>query len=1425
MSDSGIRPTYENNRNTMDNGNGRANRSNSLPPVPPLMKPGLASLPSTPASLKQRSAEPHQHEQSHHSHRPQLKNIPNGPERSSYGNGSTSSSSSSRYHNGSYSDKRSSYQSSTAPQPATPHSNGSSYSSNYTSQTYSSSNNGSSYRSYDSTHGSSSRYNADERYYQEYHEGPGNGHSHGGTHHSGSSYHDYDYEYERQDYRGSSNGYSQSQSRGYSHHHQPHPSQHASSYHRAPPIQRSTYQQPSHSYSQSKSHAPSHLYTKGPPLSTSAPSSYGANQQYNSYKSASIGTPKSESVHSEKTNDSSRNGSVREIKQSISSSSSSSSTTPITKSINDNVQKVNEVNNIIKYDVSSFTKQNHDSSSVDLYYNNPEESLKNFINKNFKLTFDNKNQPIYKEIGQVESSKLKDPRKELPKYPVFERKGLKSNKRIFNSLIPLIYPYDKHSLTEKPSNEIVVWDYPKETQTYNLKNNFKSFGRILECKLLNDPETAVPLGACVISFDGDITEANHNALRAIASCNKKLSINGSIVKCGLNVKNSLENGITRKILTQNRIEARKKEERSKKLRELEQLKQKRSNATLPTGPKLQKENDDYFDKNEKKTSLNSKIDGDSGSRNIINGNNSNNSSIDKVTGSDPKNSVPKVMLPDFLKNANLSATNEISKTVDIPKLSSHDKHIKEVSAVDLPIGFEKHIANRPFILVPDKYVSTRNVNSADIRKLLTKYNCDRVLTHKSGFYVVFNNITDAELCFDKEDGRQFLKYRLYMELIVPNGSLKLTKLGTKLGVIPQAKTMLINELHNYLLKDLREKIVGSKILECLSDENNETNKKIKEAYLLAEAEKTKKLTATVNSTKDKFSSIKRNGFNNFATFERKISKNSTTASRSASIRRSATTDNAASKNLKLSVRKNIAKAKDMVPMAHALNFNDSDSSELSSAEEDDDDEDDEDDEERDHSFEDLAADEEEDYVSKKSTLKDKKRKLETETTTKSKRTRRVPRITENLDDEDEDEDENMEEDDLDNSLSDAGKSTNDESVIESESGKQESLPTSPDTGKLEDDTNDKVADVSISSVSSKISLSELDENYKPSHGIPAPVYEDENFKTMNYDLDGLQDIIKDDEDLLLAQEVFKGIPQTTTIKNLEYWAWKLKDIKNTTEELIKQSEDVNGLTNGESGYDANKITNSMEDIEIESILNNEELENPTGSFMTEGYHKISDAMKSEYLPHRRKAHKPLNTVQKTEDDSGNINTASNVHSSRVNRANNRRFAADISAQKQILGSETDILDLNQLTKRKKTVQFARSAIHDWGLYALEPIAAKEMIIEYVGDRIRQQVAELREKKYLRSGIGSSYLFRIDENTVIDASKKGGIARFINHCCVPSCTAKIIKVEGKKRIVIYALRDIAANEELTYDYKFERETNDEERIPCLCGAVGCKGYLN
>lgn len=300
------------------------------------------------------------------------------------------------------------------------------------------------------------------------------------------------------------------------------------------------------------------------------------------------------------------------------------------------------------------------------------------------------------------------------------------------------------------------------------------------------------------------------------------------------------------------------------------------------------------------------------------------------------------------------------------------------------------------------------------------------------------------------------------------------------------------------------------------------------------------------------------------------------------------------------------------------------------------------------------------------------------------------------------------------------------------------------------------------------------------------------------DLDGYQSLIKDSEDFQLIKHVL-ATTKPKSIKYLEFDAWNRKDIKS--------------INNG------GQFGPTPVPIDVGEKLR---WMSKTGASRSDGYLKILEADKAAYLPHRKKIHKPIDTLQ-YENSNKEHNTT--TYNSRTNRINNRRLQADISMSKQMLSTETDILRFNQLKKRRKPVKFARSAIHNWGLYAIEPIAANEMIIEYVGEIIRQKVAERREKNYLRSGIGSSYLFRIDETTVIDATKQGGIARFINHCCTPSCTAKIIKVEGQKRIVIYALRDIAADEELTYDYKFEKEENGEERIPCLCGAPGCKGFLN
>ncbi|XXH00275.1 hypothetical protein Hte_006617 [Hypoxylon texense] len=249
--------------------------------------------------------------------------------------------------------------------------------------------------------------------------------------------------------------------------------------------------------------------------------------------------------------------------------------------------------------------------------------------------------------------------------------------------------------------------------------------------------------------------------------------------------------------------------------------------------------------------------------------------------------------------------------------------------------------------------------------------------------------------------------------------------------------------------------------------------------------------------------------------------------------------------------------------------------------------------------------------------------------------------------------------------------------------------------------------------------------------------------------------------------------------------------------------------------------------------------NPTGCARTEGVKKILNSEKSKYLPHHLKVQKAreerqLRAAKKDgKDAAAAAAEAAKLAAekllakgnSRANRVNNRRYVADLNDHKRTLGQDSEVLRFNQLKKRKKPVKFARSAIHNWGLYAMENINKDDMIIEYVGEEVRQSISEIRENRYLKSGIGSSYLFRIDDSTVIDATKKGGIARFINHSCMPNCTAKIIKVEGSKRIVIYALRDIAQNEELTYDYKFEREIGSLDRIPCLCGTAACKGFLN
>ncbi|XP_028290011.1 histone-lysine N-methyltransferase 2C-like isoform X2 [Gouania willdenowi] len=142
---------------------------------------------------------------------------------------------------------------------------------------------------------------------------------------------------------------------------------------------------------------------------------------------------------------------------------------------------------------------------------------------------------------------------------------------------------------------------------------------------------------------------------------------------------------------------------------------------------------------------------------------------------------------------------------------------------------------------------------------------------------------------------------------------------------------------------------------------------------------------------------------------------------------------------------------------------------------------------------------------------------------------------------------------------------------------------------------------------------------------------------------------------------------------------------------------------------------------------------------------------------------------------------------------------------------------------KSNVYLARSRIQGLGLYAARDIEKCTMVIEYIGTIIRSEVANRKERLYEAQNRGV-YMFRIDNDFVIDATITGGPARYINHSCGPNCITEVVSVERENKIIISSSRRIQRGEELCYDYKFDLE-DDQHKIPCHCGAVNCRKWMN
>jgi uncharacterized protein len=143
--------------------------------------------------------------------------------------------------------------------------------------------------------------------------------------------------------------------------------------------------------------------------------------------------------------------------------------------------------------------------------------------------------------------------------------------------------------------------------------------------------------------------------------------------------------------------------------------------------------------------------------------------------------------------------------------------------------------------------------------------------------------------------------------------------------------------------------------------------------------------------------------------------------------------------------------------------------------------------------------------------------------------------------------------------------------------------------------------------------------------------------------------------------------------------------------------------------------------------------------------------------------------------------------------------------------------------REPPYEIRRSKIQGRGVFATRRIRPGQRIVEYTGERISNEDADRRydEERMRRH---HTFLFTLDDDTVVDGARGGSDARLINHSCQPNCVAVI----DDGHIWIEARKNIQPGVELTYDYQYERTDDADEELErfyaCRCGSRRCRGTI-
>ncbi len=126
--------------------------------------------------------------------------------------------------------------------------------------------------------------------------------------------------------------------------------------------------------------------------------------------------------------------------------------------------------------------------------------------------------------------------------------------------------------------------------------------------------------------------------------------------------------------------------------------------------------------------------------------------------------------------------------------------------------------------------------------------------------------------------------------------------------------------------------------------------------------------------------------------------------------------------------------------------------------------------------------------------------------------------------------------------------------------------------------------------------------------------------------------------------------------------------------------------------------------------------------------------------------------------------------------------------------------------------FRPSPIHGLGGFANRRFARGTRVVEYLGRKIT------KAESLRRCAAGNCFIFALDDEFDLDGNLEVNPARRLNHSCAPNCEAEC----SGGRIWITARRDIAAGEEITFNYGYTLEEYREH--PCRCGAPDCVGYI-